>query len=88
MASDDDPAAIAAARQNARTAGVEQLIRFAACDFAETPLPDRPGIVIMNPEYGERLGETAALEPLYATFTEGFGCADLRAAAALLEQIG
>lgn len=66
IASDHDPTAIEAARQNAKTAGVDQLIQFETCDFAETTLPEPPGVVIMNPEYGERLGETRALEDTYA----------------------
>ena len=66
VASDHDPRAIEAARKNAQTAGVEQLIEFVQCDFAQTPLPDEPGIVIMNPEYGERLGDSAELQHTYA----------------------
>ena len=66
MASDIDPRALVAARKNALTAGVEQLIEFVECDFAETPMPEQPGVVILNPEYGERLGERATLEPVYA----------------------
>ncbi|MCP3902920.1 MAG: class I SAM-dependent RNA methyltransferase [Planctomycetes bacterium] len=65
VASDIDPKAIDAARKNARTAGVEQLIEFVRCDFAETPLPETPGIIVMNPEYGQRLGEATALEETY-----------------------
>jgi len=73
IATDHDPRAIEAARQNAQTAGVEQLIEFHQCDFAETPMPDeQPGIVIMNPEYGERLGEIRALEPTYANIGDFF----------------
>ncbi len=66
LATDIDPAAIDAARQNARTAGVEHLIEFAVCDFAATPLPAESGILIMNPEYGLRLGEQQQLETDYA----------------------
>jgi putative N6-adenine-specific DNA methylase len=72
IASDIDPRALEAARRNARTAGVEQLIRFVQCDFAETPLPDEPGLVLMNPEYGERLGEMEKLTPLYKRIGDFF----------------
>ena len=72
VASDIDPHALVAARKNALTAGVEQLIEFVECDFAETPLPDQPGIVILNPEYGERLGEMESLEPTYARLGDFF----------------
>ena len=66
VASDIDPRALVAARKNAQTAGVEQLIDFVECDFAQTPLPEQPGVVILNPEYGERLGDRGTLEPVYA----------------------
>ncbi|UCD76538.1 MAG: hypothetical protein JSV91_06355 [Phycisphaerales bacterium] len=74
VASDIDPRALTAARKNAQTAGVEHLIDFVECDFADTPLPDLPGagIVIMNPEYGERLGQMSALEPLYGRIGDFF----------------
>ena len=40
-------------------AAVAHMIRFAVCDFAETPIPPEKGIVVINPEYGERLGVIA-----------------------------
>jgi putative N6-adenine-specific DNA methylase len=67
IASDIDPKAIEATRQNARTAGVEHLIEFHVCDFAETPMPDmRGGIVVLNPQYGRRLSEETALAETYS----------------------
>jgi len=66
IATDIDPGAVEAARKNAMTAGVEQLIEFGVCDFASTPVPDGGGVVVMNPEYGERMGEVQALEGVYA----------------------
>ena len=65
IATDVNPKAIQSAQLNARTAGVEQYIEFQTCDFAETPVPEGSGVVILNPEYGERMGELAALEPVY-----------------------
>jgi 23S rRNA G2445 N2-methylase RlmL len=65
IASDIDERAIVAARANATTAGVDHLIEFHVCDFSETPIADRPGLVLMNPEYGERLGEAAKLGETY-----------------------
>ena len=62
IATDIDPKAVEAARKNAATAGVDHLIEFAVCDFAETPLTPAPFIVIMNPEYGKRMGEITQLE--------------------------
>ena len=72
IASDIDPAAVRAAQQNARTAGVEQLIDFHVCDFAETPLAETPGIIVMNPEYGSRMGEVQALEATYRRIGDFF----------------
>jgi len=65
IATDIDPGAVEAARKNATTAGVEHLIEFGVCDFAETPIPDGGGVVVMNPEYGERMGEIPRLEETY-----------------------
>jgi putative N6-adenine-specific DNA methylase len=65
VASDHNAEALAAAKQNAMTAGVEQLIEFASCDFRETPIPGGGGIVVLNPEYGERMGRIASLEETY-----------------------
>lgn len=75
IASDIDERALHAARGNAMTAGVEHLIEFHECDFANTPIPrtnDRAGIVILNPAYGHRLGEIEALEKTYATIGDFF----------------
>ncbi len=72
IATDIDERAIAAARQNARTAGVEELIEFAVCDFAETTVPEGPGVVILNPEYGQRMGVMNELEPVYARIGDFF----------------
>lgn len=65
IASDHDPTAIEAARRNAERAGVADDIEFHVCDFADTPLPDAPGFIVMNPEYGRRLGEEPALRATY-----------------------
>lgn len=65
VASDIDARAIAAAKLNARTAGVDHLIQFEVCDFTKTPVPAGSGAVIFNPEYGERLGEEDKLTSIY-----------------------
>lgn len=65
IATDINPHAIEAARKNALTAGVEQYIDFQVCDFAESPVSEGNGVVVMNPEYGERMGEIAQLEAEY-----------------------
>jgi putative N6-adenine-specific DNA methylase len=65
IATDIKPGAVEAAKKNATTAGVEHLIEFGVCDYADTPLPDGSGVIVMNPEYGERMGEVAKLEETY-----------------------
>lgn len=65
IATDISPRAIDAARANAVRAGVAEDIDFRVCDFADTPLPPPPGVIVMNPEYGERMGDPATLEPVY-----------------------
>ncbi|WP_345949518.1 MULTISPECIES: class I SAM-dependent RNA methyltransferase [unclassified Mucilaginibacter] len=66
IATDISDDAVDIARKNARTAGVEHLIDFAVCDFADTEVPEQHGIVMFNPEYGERLGTHTKLEATYA----------------------
>jgi len=70
IATDIRTEAVEAAKKNAATAGVEHLIEFAVCDYSGTPIPDvegpdRGGIVILNPEYGERMGKIKELEGVY-----------------------
>jgi 23S rRNA G2445 N2-methylase RlmL len=72
IATDINPQAIAAARQNARTAGVENLITFTVCPFAQTQVPERGGVVILNPPYGERTGEISRLTGLYKEIGDFF----------------
>jgi putative N6-adenine-specific DNA methylase len=64
IATDVSPEAVDAAKKNAATAGVEHLIEFGVCDYSETLLPGS-GVIVMNPPYGERMGEIANLEELY-----------------------
>jgi putative N6-adenine-specific DNA methylase len=72
IATDHDERAVDAAQRNAETAGVHQIIQFVVCDFAETPIPDDKGIVLLNPEYGERLGKIDELEKTYKQMGDFF----------------
>ncbi|MES2276973.1 MAG: class I SAM-dependent RNA methyltransferase [Bacteroidota bacterium] len=65
IATDISDDAIDIAKKNANTAGVEHLIDFAVCDFADTEVPEQPGVIMFNPEYGERLGVHTKLEITY-----------------------
>jgi putative N6-adenine-specific DNA methylase len=51
---------------------VDHLIRFIECDFRQTPIPRDPGHIILNPEYGERMGDEAELESTYAAIGDFF----------------
>ncbi|NQT75012.1 MAG: class I SAM-dependent RNA methyltransferase [Candidatus Omnitrophica bacterium] len=65
IAADIDKKAVEAAKKNAQTAGVEEVIEFHVCDFNDTPIPEEKGVVILNPEYGHRLGKQHELEETY-----------------------
>jgi len=66
VASDLSEDAVEVTRRNAKTAGVDTLIEFEVCDFELTPVPEEgKGVVVFNPEYGERLGVHSKLELTY-----------------------
>jgi putative N6-adenine-specific DNA methylase len=65
-ASDIDPSAVELARANAELAGVDDCIRFENRPVSQTILPAEAGIAIINPPYGERLGQIKEAETLYA----------------------
>ena len=67
IATDISDLAITNARKNAVAAGVAKLIQFSVCDFEATEVPEGgKGIMFMNPEYGERLGEESELVAVYS----------------------
>jgi putative N6-adenine-specific DNA methylase len=66
LASDISQDAIDISKVNAAMAGVEKYIEFNVCDFGATDIPENPGVVFLNPEYGERLGEVSELEITYS----------------------
>ncbi len=73
IASDLNEDAIQAAKRNAATAGVDHVIDFICCDFRETPVPENGnGVVMINPEYGERLGDVAELKIIYKEIGDFF----------------
>jgi len=72
VATDINPTAIDAARKNAKTAGVEHLIEFHVSDYSDTPVPEGFGIVMLNPEYGERMGEIENLKKTYSGIGDFF----------------
>ena len=73
IATDISPLAIDIAKTNAVAAGIAHLINFAVCDFERTTIPeDGRGVVMLNPEYGERLGVETELEAVYARIGDFF----------------
>jgi 23S rRNA G2445 N2-methylase RlmL len=65
IATDISQQAVEAAKKNAMTAGVERFVELGVCDFSQTPVPDGGGVVVVNPEYGERMGEIEGLKGIY-----------------------
>ena len=65
IATDISQQAVEAGKKNAMTAGVDRFIEFGVCDFSETPVPGGGGSIVLNPEYGERLGEIEKLKETY-----------------------
>jgi len=64
--SDRDAGAVEMARANAARAGVAGFTEFRQLTVSEiTPPAGPPGLVIVNPPYGARIGEKAGLQPLY-----------------------
>ncbi|MBX3252981.1 MAG: class I SAM-dependent RNA methyltransferase [Chitinophagaceae bacterium] len=73
IASDSSEKAIENAKKNAVAAGVAHMIGFSVCDFADTEIPaGTPGVVFLNPEYGERLGQVQELEHTYRRIGDFF----------------
>ncbi len=73
---DIDDQVIHAARENARLAGVDQLIHFQRRPVSELNHPKKYGFVITNPPYGERLEEKEALPELYREIGDAFARLD------------
>lgn len=72
-ASDISTQAVEVAIKNAKAAGVQHLIDFQVCDFAATEVSKQAaGVVFLNPEYGQRLGEEERLEPVYSRIGDFF----------------
>lgn len=73
---DLDGDVVKAARENAKRAGVEQLIHFQQRPVAELHHPKKYGFIITNPPYGERLEDKADLPELYTQIGEVYNALD------------
>jgi putative N6-adenine-specific DNA methylase len=70
---DRDAGAIRMSRANAERAGIAALTDFKAADLAELAAPEGPpGLVIVNPPFGTRIGEKKSLIPLYRKLGEAW----------------
>ncbi len=67
---DNDERVLKTARDNARRAGVEELVTFELGDAALVKRPQGfdSGVIVCNPPYGERLGTHPGLIALYTAF--------------------
>jgi putative N6-adenine-specific DNA methylase len=64
--SDRDAGAISMAEANAERAGIAELVSFRHCAISDFVAPEGPpGLVIVNPPYGARIGDSKTLLPLY-----------------------
>ncbi len=66
---DRDDGVIAMARQNAQRADIADLIDFARMAITTTARPEGPpGLILVNPPYGARIGNRQPLFALYGSF--------------------
>jgi len=70
IGADNDPTAIAAARQNALEAGVADVITFRIDDVTALTSDVPRGIIISNPPYGERIGDQKAIDKIYQALNQ------------------
>ena len=65
---DRDAGAVAVARANAERAGLSERTRFEQQTVSDLTRPDGPpGLVVVNPPYGERIGDRKRLAALYGS---------------------
>lgn len=73
---DIDDSMVSIARQNAKLAGVEQMIHFQKRGVDQLSHNKKYGFIITNPPYGERIEEKKNLPALYRTIGERFRALD------------
>jgi len=72
FASDIDGKAIKAAEENAIEAGVDDCIEFKKMNMEQIEAKEKSGIIITNPPYGERIGQTKEIERIYRKYRSFF----------------
>lgn len=73
---DIDPEVIKTAKENAKRAGVSQLIHFQTRPVCDLSHSGKYGFIITNPPYGERLEEQSTLPAIYSDFGRQFAKLD------------
>ncbi len=73
---DVDENMVSIARENARLAGVDQMIHFQKRDVRDLSHSKKYGFIITNPPYGERIEEKKNLPELYGVIGERFKTLD------------
>lgn len=73
---DIDAKMVSIARENARLAGVEQMIHFQQRSVEQLSHPKKYGFLITNPPYGERIEDKADLPDLYRTLGSRYQALD------------
>ncbi|MDO5152435.1 MAG: class I SAM-dependent RNA methyltransferase [Eubacteriales bacterium] len=74
--SDNDPKCVSLSMDNARKAGVGDIIKFQDGDATKMSLPTDSGILICNPPYGQRMLEQQSAQRLYAALGRHLKYAD------------
>lgn len=73
---DVDENMVSIARENARLAGVDQMIHFQKRDVRDLSHSKKYGFIITNPPYGERIEEKKNLPELYGVIGDRFKALD------------
>ena len=74
--SDIDPACVRLTLENAKKAGVDNLLKIKVADVKELKYLEGRSLTITNPPYGERLLDIKAAEELYKTMGQVFSRGD------------
>ncbi|MFN1833813.1 class I SAM-dependent RNA methyltransferase [Balneola sp. MJW-20] len=73
IATDHDSRAVKSTQMNAKIAGLDHQIETAICEFEETEIPlNEKGVIVLNPPYGNRIGDDKKLESLYRSIGDFF----------------
>lgn len=72
IASDVSSKVIGIAKKNIGRTGLEDIIHLESSDMGDLQPPEGPGVAIMNPPYGERMGQEDEVELLYQDMGDTF----------------